>query len=171
MKMSKTRRMSPTVKQLAALALFRSCTPNELARIDNLKTAVHVGTGTVICAEHQPGREFFVVANGRVCVTAGSQCIGHLASGDAFGEVALMDFGSRIATVTAVQPTELLVFNRAEFTAMLHRAPSVGRELLRIAAHRLRDAHRMPDQPNATHSSLPDEVLTAGASNREYDHV
>lgn len=152
--MFRSNRMSPTVKQLAALQLFSSCTPQELARIDNLATTVKVESETIICTEHKPGREFFVIVDGLVAVTTGSRSIGHLTTGDAFGEVALMDFGFRIATVTAVKSTELLVFNRAEFTALLHRAPPIGRELLRIAALRLRDSRCPLEGAHIPHSSL-----------------
>ena len=43
----------------------------------------------------------------------------HLGRGDFFGELALLSTDQRAATVTAVQPTQVLMISRSEFTSML----------------------------------------------------
>jgi len=60
--------------------------------------------------------------------------------GDFFGELALLDGAPRNATVTATEPTDLLVLGQREFAAVLDSSPGVARKLLTQMAARLRQA-------------------------------
>ena len=78
--------------------------------------------GRVILAEGDEGNHFFLVRSGEVKCTQGpeSKVQGkHLGRGDFFGELALLSTDQRAATVTAVQPTQVLMISRSEFTSML----------------------------------------------------
>jgi CRP/FNR family transcriptional regulator, cyclic AMP receptor protein len=125
---------------LAVLHPFRDCTRSQLRAIDSLATGVRVEAGRVLCREGERGGEFFVIVSGAVAVSLGNRVLRQLDRGEGFGEVALVDHGPRIATATALAPSELLVFNRREFATLLDRVPSVTRVLLGTAIARLRDA-------------------------------
>jgi CRP-like cAMP-binding protein len=64
--------------------------------------------------------------------------LGIMAEGEVFGEVALIDGGTRSATVTAIEPCELLLIERERFLSLLQGSPSISIKLLVVLAKRLR---------------------------------
>jgi CRP-like cAMP-binding protein len=58
--------------------------------------------------------------------------------GDVFGEIAFLDGGARSATVTSLDPGELLVIRRADFLLLLRRVPTISMALLNVMAKRIR---------------------------------
>jgi CRP-like cAMP-binding protein len=123
------------IRRLRELSLFRNSTPRELAAIDALGTPVQVSPGRVLCRERTVGREFLVIVDGAVALTQRGRVIGRLGPGSGVGALSLVDHGPHLASATTLLPTDLLVFNRAEFATLLDVAPGVVRELLgRMAA-------------------------------------
>jgi CRP-like cAMP-binding protein len=73
-----------------------------------------------------------------------------LRAGDLFGELAILDGGTRSATVTALEPTLLLAIDRRKLHALLQKEPTVSYKLLTVLARRLRktiDAREGRDVP------------------------
>jgi CRP-like cAMP-binding protein len=52
--------------------------------------------------------------------------------------MALLDRQPRAATITAVEPSELLVLTRPEFIGVIDAIPSVDRKIIAVLAHRIR---------------------------------
>ena len=78
--------------------------------------------GRVIIAEGDEGNHFFIIRDGEVKCTQGADAkvvSKPLVRGDFFGELALLSSDKRAATVTAVQPTTVLMVSRTEFTRLL----------------------------------------------------
>jgi CRP-like cAMP-binding protein len=132
--------VTPPVERLGQLTIFRACTRDELWEIDALATWVRVEPGRILCREESFGREFVVISAGSATVSREGRVLRRLTAGQGFGEMALLNRSTRSATVVADEPTELLVFNPAEFTRLLDVAPRVARELLVEANGRLRQA-------------------------------
>lgn len=128
---------------LASLNLFAGCSAKELAQIAGITYEVTAEAGRVLCAEGEPGQEFFVIVDGTVAVSIGGHPIVALGQGRFFGEMALLDGGPRIATVKATSPLDLLVLNRSEFETLLVTAPSVARRMLAALGTRLRAADKV----------------------------
>ena len=151
------RSVKPTTKNpidtLRALPMFGPCSERELGRIDRVSTRVQVAAGRVLIREGEPGSEFFVLVAGEVAVTRGGRTLNRLGAGAAFGEISLLDLGLRTATVVATEPSELLVFNRAEFASLLGIAPRAGNELMRQAFVHVRrldpDETERPTEPRS----------------------
>ena len=72
--------------------------------------------------------------------TCTRSCVDRFAGGF-FGEMALLDGGPRVATVTATTPMRLLVMSRAGFVNVLTDVPAVALEILVAVGGRLRTAH------------------------------
>jgi len=58
--------------------------------------------------------------------------------GVVFGEIALLDGGTRTASVVATEDSELLVIDRRDLLDLLRRRPEVAVQLLSVVARRLR---------------------------------
>jgi CRP/FNR family cyclic AMP-dependent transcriptional regulator len=78
-----------------------------------------------IVATAQGGREAIVAVRG---------------PGDLIGELAAIDGGPRSTSVTTLEPVELLLVPRSEFTALLEQRPRVAVVILRMLAAHLRYA-------------------------------
>jgi len=92
---------------------------NELAHC--LREAEYAAGRTII-AEGDEGNHFFIIREGEVKCTQGPEAkvvSKPLTRGDFFGELALLSSDRRAATVTAVQPTTVLMVSRIEFTRLL----------------------------------------------------
>ena len=126
-----TGRVPDTVLDLLGqVPLFASCNRRELQRIARLGTEVTVVEGTELTVQGRAGSEFMLVLSGQArCLIDGVE-VARYGPGDSFGELALLDGGTRSATIVAESAMELLVLNRGEFFQMLDSAPSISRKLL-----------------------------------------
>jgi CRP/FNR family cyclic AMP-dependent transcriptional regulator len=131
---------------LANVRLFSTCNKRELARIASLVEEVDAPEGKVIVRQGDPGRECFVIAEGKARATIrgmGSQPLG---PGSFFGEMSLLDQGPRSATVTAETDMHLLVLGSREFSTLVNEVPTVAVRMMRGLAERLRSAERRQPQ-------------------------
>ena len=78
-------------------------------------TRVHADPGDVVVRTGDAGDRFYIVDGGELEITNGAS--GHAASGDFFGEIALLRDVPRTATVRAISPTELYALDREDFLA------------------------------------------------------
>lgn len=130
----------PYIETLRHVALFSQCTDAELRMIESITTDLEVPAGKELCAEGHPGEEFFVLVDGEVRVTVDGKEIATVGAGGYVGELALLDAGPRLATVTTTRPTRVLVLSRREFNSLLFDSPSVTLQILHGLGRRLRES-------------------------------
>ena len=124
---------------LRSVWLFSACDDDELARIAALSRPREVELGVAVTRQGEPGEEFFVVVEGEADADVDGDVVGTIGAGGFFGEMALLDGGDRVATVTATTPMKLLVLDRHDFNEMLSIAmPEVTPKLLAVVGARLR---------------------------------
>lgn len=127
---------------LGNVPLFSTCSKRDLARVASLADEIEVAKGRVLMRQGEPGRECFVVADGRARATMRGRQAASLGPGSVIGEMALLDQGPRSATVTAETDMHLLVLSSRSFSALLDRVPLVARRIMKALAERLREAER-----------------------------
>jgi CRP/FNR family cyclic AMP-dependent transcriptional regulator len=135
------------VELLGNVRLFSTCNKRELARIASLVDEVDAPKGKVIVRQGDPGRECFVIADGKAKATIRGKSSALLGPGSFFGEMSLLDQGPRSATVTAETDLHLLVLGSREFSSLVHEVPTVAVRMMQGLAERLRSAER----PQAQH--------------------
>ena len=110
---------------LANVDLFRDIDPKELERLESIGRRRQDGPGATIVREGEGSIAMFVVLSGKVRVAQRSASgeereLATIGPGGVFGEMALFsEYGKRSATVTAVEPTELLGLHRLDFLSHL----------------------------------------------------
>jgi len=129
---------------LSEVLLFSGCNRKELSHIASLATEIDVPQGKVLAHEGSPGREFYVILDGKASVSIDGNDVATLGPGDFFGEMALLDQGPRVATVTADTAMEVAVLDPREFSTLVEEHPGVARKILKVLAHRLRESERAP---------------------------
>ena len=124
---------------LRGVWLFSACDDDELARIAALSRPREIAMGTEITSQGDEGDEFFVVVEGGAPASVDGDVVGTIGSGGFFGEMALIDGGSALATVTATTPMKVLVLDRHDFNEMLSIAmPEITPKLLAVMGARMR---------------------------------
>jgi CRP-like cAMP-binding protein len=74
-------------------------------------------------------------------VTVDGEPVSTIGPGGFFGEIAILDHGPRIATVTADTDMELLIATSRELNAIIRDVPLVSHRMLSETCARLRGAH------------------------------
>jgi Cyclic nucleotide-binding domain len=97
--------------------------------------------GAVIVRENDPADAMYVLVSGRARVvkrgdTGEEVPLNVLRAGDAFGEMALLEQTTRVATVRASSDVEALRLDRSAFEALLVSAPDLKKYLELQASHR-----------------------------------
>jgi CRP-like cAMP-binding protein len=124
---------------LRGVWLFSACDDDELSRIAALSQPREIDAGVDVTRQGEDGDEFYVVLEGDAVAKVDGDEIGSISAGGFFGEMALIDGGERVATVTSTVPLKVLVLDRHDFNEMLSIAmPEVTPKLLAVMGARLR---------------------------------
>ena len=128
---------------LQRVRLFADLDRPELEQIALLFKERRFPAGETIIREGTGGAAFYVIESGEVTVTIGGEERATLKEGDYFGEIALIDEGARIATVTAA--TDLCCYGLTlwEFRPLVEENGVIGWKLLQTLARELRDAENL----------------------------
>jgi CRP-like cAMP-binding protein len=132
------------IELLGNVSLFSECSKKELGQVAAMMDERRVESGTQLTREGEAGDEFFVVAEGLAEAVVGKKKVGSIRPGSFFGEMALLDQGPRVATVTAKLPTRVLVLDAKGFGRVVRDSPSVALKVMKTLAERLRALETTP---------------------------
>ncbi len=132
---------------LAQVPLFHDLSRRELELISRNCREREYPAGAVLLQQGETGVGLYVIVSGSVRVTqqhegSGARELATLGRGDVLGEMSLLDDLPRSATVTAVEPTRVLVLPVWDFRASLREAPDIAIKLLTVLSRRLRQAEQ-----------------------------
>lgn len=128
----------PKIRRLGEVALFRHCTPKELTRLAGITDQAVLETGQVLCRQGEVATAAFVIDDGDANVKVGEQVIGGVGAGEIVGEMGLLDYQPRSATVVASSPMKVYVIDSRRFESVLEETPTLARNLLRELTGRIR---------------------------------
>jgi CRP/FNR family transcriptional regulator, cyclic AMP receptor protein len=126
---------STTVRALSQSDVFRSLDEAELVRLASACGQRTYGRGELVFLRGDPGDCMYVIAAGAVAVSMSSVggrdlLLAVLGPNQSFGELALVDDGPRVATVTARSRSVLVVVPRRAAAEVMARQPTVVTALL-----------------------------------------
>lgn len=136
---------------LGSMPLFQGLSASELNEVVALTTTRLFEPREQVFRDGDPGDAAFGVIYGWLKASAQASdgrelTFSMMGPGEMFGELAILDGGTRSATVTVVEPALLLVLERARFHALLQKNASIAyRTLLETAARLRRLTGRMED--------------------------
>jgi CRP-like cAMP-binding protein len=127
---------------LSKVELFDGLTPQELSDVARICTQHEYPTGQVITSQGETGGELYVIADGfvEVVVSPSGQnpaprTVVHLGRGQLFGEMALVDYGPRSATVKSIADDTLIqVIDRDDFNRLCEADNHLGYVVMRNMA-------------------------------------
>ena len=114
---------------LRRVALFGPLPAPQLEAIARHATWLSLTAGSIVIRQGDRGDRYYVLASGAVRVERDGRHLRDLATpGDGFGEIALLRDVPRTATVTATEPSTLLMIGRAAFLAAVTGHPTIEAE-------------------------------------------
>jgi CRP-like cAMP-binding protein len=101
--------------------------------------------GTVLFREGEPGREMFVVHQGRVTISKRvgevEKILSTLGAGEFLGEMSILNNRPRSATATCAEDSRLLVIDARTFEAMIRSNAEIAVRLIKKLSDRLQEAN------------------------------
>jgi glutamate/tyrosine decarboxylase-like PLP-dependent enzyme len=127
---------------LRSLELFASLDDAAAERVLLAAREHDAVVGEAILEQWEVSRDLFVILGGVVEITADGKLLNSLGAGDFFGELAAIDWGAgfartRSATVTATEPTRLLVLDWVLVNWLMKAEPAFGGRLESASRERL----------------------------------
>jgi phosphoenolpyruvate synthase/pyruvate phosphate dikinase len=129
---------------LPAVPLFAGMSDDEVEQLATLFKARRFEAGETVIREGSGGAAFYVIDTGEARVTIRGEEVATLGPGDHFGEIALIDAGERLATVTATTDLVCHGLTYWEFRPLVQENGAIGWKLLQSMAKMLRDAQSTP---------------------------
>jgi CRP/FNR family transcriptional regulator, cyclic AMP receptor protein len=130
------------VPVLRQVPLFADLSKRETQQIARLFKERRFGAGETVVKEGSGGAAFFLIESGEATVTVGGKERGTLKPGDYFGEIALIDEGARMATITASSELVCHGLTYWDFRPLVQENGAIGWKLLESLAKKLRDARQ-----------------------------
>lgn len=133
---------------LRSVAIFSQLAPSELEPLAEKLRRRTFQKGEVIFHEDDPGDRLYFLGEGMVKISLVSSDgrendIVLLTPGDCFGEMSVLDGGTRSATAVAIEPTETVTLSREEFLGFLRDHSRVAIQIIHLLIRRLRAMDEM----------------------------
>lgn len=130
------------IESLKRVPLFADLGARDLQRIARLFKMRRFSSGETVIKEGSGASAFFVIESGEAAVFVGGRKKATLKSGDYFGEIALLDAGTRTATITAASDLMCWGLTYWDFRPVVQANGRIGWKLLQGMAALLRAARQ-----------------------------
>ena len=135
-------------KVLDDVELFEHLKKEDRNRFAEVVDCRRLAAGATLFNAGEPGESLFIVRSGEIELyikdTAGQKIVlSIVSSGEVFGELALLDRGSRTATAVALVDSELLELDREDLLLLFKKTPAAALQLLASMGHMTRKADEL----------------------------
>ena len=132
------------VELLARTALFGSLDQQDRTAIAGRMWRTQFDADQMIFSRGDPGREIYLVIEGRIRLSVLSSdgrelSFDHAGPGHVFGEIATLDGGERTAGATAISRVQAMALPQKALMELIEKHPKVAAATIRFLCQRLRD--------------------------------
>lgn len=125
---------------LKRVALFGAMPACDLLPVAEACSEEAYDAEQAIATQGERGDSLYVLLEGRVEVRRDDAVINHLASGDVFGEIAVLGESPRTASVITTEPTRCLILDAPAFRQIVRDNGDIGLAVIQFLIERLRFA-------------------------------
>ncbi|MFL6041670.1 MAG: cyclic nucleotide-binding domain-containing protein [Gaiellales bacterium] len=129
-------------ESLRRVPLFADLSTRELKQVAKLFKRRRFAAGATVVQEGSGGSAFYVIESGEASVSVGGAENTTLKTGDYFGEIALIDEGARMATITATSDLACFGLTYWDFRPLVEANGSIGWNLLHSMTRMYREARQ-----------------------------
>ncbi len=126
------------VALLKSVSIFTETPDSVLAPVATIVDEVYVEPGETFIHEGDMGDSMYVIIAGEVRVHSGQKTILTLGPGKSVGELAVLDPEPRVASVTAIEETQLFRIDRDAFSELIADRPEIAQGVIRALCQRVR---------------------------------
>jgi CRP-like cAMP-binding protein len=137
--------MTVDVERLRRLPLFGELDHHDLSTIAHHVEEIEVPPGQVLFEQGSIPYEMFVIEEGTADVTRDGEAVGRIGPGDVVGEIALLRFQRRMATVRVTSPLRALTVSADDLQVIEEEMPEIAGHLRSIMTAREREIAEPPD--------------------------
>jgi CRP/FNR family cyclic AMP-dependent transcriptional regulator len=135
--------MTDKIQSLKNIPIFSALSEPHLEELAEIALEKTYRKNQVIFDQGDPGSSLILIKSGLVKISLVDSnnhefIIKTFSVNDFFGEMSLLDEGSRSATATAVEDTHALIVFRNNFTSLIQKTPSMALGMLTELSNRLR---------------------------------
>ncbi len=123
---------------LRSVPLFSEIPGEELQMVAEILDLVECPLGQCVFRKGDPGEDMYIIVRGRVAVRDGGADIATLGEREFFGELSVLDRGTRSADVVALEAVELLRLRASDLGELMAHRPQIREQILLVLARRLR---------------------------------
>jgi CRP-like cAMP-binding protein len=134
--------LAARVKALRSVGFFAGAREDALPIVAEALESLRLEADQLLFAKGDPGDCMFIITSGRLRVHDGPLTFNYLGPGDVVGEMAVLDAEPRSASVTAVEPTDLLHLRQETLYSLLENHSSVARGIMQVLSKHLRSRVR-----------------------------
>lgn len=132
------------IELLGRTALFGSLSEADRQAVAGRMRRVQFEPDQMIFSRGDPGRDIYLVIEGRIRLSVLSSdgrelSLDHAASGSVFGEIATLDGGERTAGATAITRVQAMALPQRALMEIIESNPKVALAAIRFLCTRLRD--------------------------------
>lgn len=128
---------APQPEKLERLNRLDSLSNEDLTRVIAAGRHVHLPADWSLIWEKTPADKAYLIVDGEVSVRKAGQEIAKLGPGDVIGEMAIVGYKLRSATVVSLTPLEVIHFTKESLRELLDSVPAFGAALRDTTAERL----------------------------------
>ena len=128
------------IEALQRIPLFADLNKRETREVARLFKERRFSAGETLVQTGSGGAAFYVIGSGEATVTVGGKERATLKAGDHYGEIALIDEGTRTATITATTDVVCYGLTHWDFRPLVEANGTIGFKLLQSVAKMLRAA-------------------------------
>ena len=132
------RTVDSKAEALRNVPLFANLSKRDLAHIGRITEEIESKPGQVLMRQGELGHDLMLLVDGSARVEQNGREIDRLVSGDAFGEMSLLDGKPRSATVITEELSTLLIVHKQSFDDLLDTVPGLYRQMLVALCERIR---------------------------------
>lgn len=140
------RKKSDQLAALKAVPLFSSMSDRDLKAVLAGCREELYSDGQAIVREGQPGGPFFLLVEGQAKLTIAGKAKKTYGPGSYFGEIAMIDKGTRTATITAVGNVKALAIASWDFLALCEQDFKVAHKVMMGLAAQVRSLDKTAGQ-------------------------
>jgi CRP/FNR family cyclic AMP-dependent transcriptional regulator len=127
------------VERLRRLPLFGELDHHDLSTIAHLVGETEAPEGQVLFEQGSIPYEMLVIEQGTAEVTRDGETVGSIGPGDVVGEIALLRFQRRMATVRVTSPLRAVTVSADDLQVIEKEMPEIAAQLRSIMAARERE--------------------------------
>jgi len=137
--------MTVDVERLRRLPLFGELDHHDLSTIAHHVEEIEAAEGQVLFEQGSIPYEMFVIEEGAAEVTRDGEEVGRIGPGDVVGEIALLRFQRRMATVRVTSPMRALTVSADDLQLIEEEMPEIAGHLRSIMTSREREIAESSD--------------------------